>query len=154
MERDLSVHNYEALWNKTSGNSGTGKLDVYGVFKPMNDVGAYYGCTMQDGSAIDFAGWPAELGWPMYSRATSGDKTLKFAEGATITLKLADRADIRQLVREKTYILKWGDEFGTEEPENVTFALEESLYKAKCRIEKDQTGLRLVMRAGLSIILK
>ena len=38
MENNLSVHNYEALWNKTSGNSGTVKLDVYGVFKPMNAV--------------------------------------------------------------------------------------------------------------------
>ena len=154
MERNLSVRNYEALWNKTSGNSGTAKLDVYGVFKPMNAVGAYYGCTMQDGSAIDFVGWPAGLGWPMYSRATSGDKKLKFAAGATVALKLADRADIWQLVREKTYILKWGNEFGTEEPANVTFVLEESLYNAKCRIEKDQTGLRLVRRSGLSIIVK
>ena len=154
MEHNLSVRNYEALWNKTSGNSGTAKLNVYGVFKPMNAVGAYYGCTMQDGSAIDFVGWPTGLGWPMYSRATSGDKKLKFAAGATVTLKLADRADIWQLVREKTYILKWGDEFGTEEPANVTFVLEESLYNAKCRIEKDQTGLRLVKRSGLTIIVK
>ena len=153
MDRNLSVRNYEALWNKTSGNSGTAKLDVYGVFKPMNAVGAYYGCTMQDGSAIDFVGWPAGLGWPMYSRATSGDTKLKFAAGATVTLKLADRADIWQLAREKTYILKWGDEFGTEEPANVTFVLEESLYNAKCRIEKDQTGLRLVKRSGLTIIV-
>ena len=69
-------------------------------------------------------------------------------------MKLEDRADIWQLVREKTYILKWGNEFGTEEPANVTFVLEESLYNAKCRIEKDQTGLRLVKRSGLTIIVK
>jgi hypothetical protein len=145
------VRNYEALWNRTDGNEGSANLNVYGVFKPMNNVGAYYGCALQNGSAIDFTGWPAKLGWPMYSRA-SGTTTLKFATGATVTVKLAGRADIGQLVREKTYLLKWNT--GTKKPENVTFVLEESLCHDNYRLETDETGVRLTRKSGFSVIIR
>lgn len=151
IEQNLSVRNYEALWNRTDGNEGSANLNVYGVFKPMNNVGAYYGCTLQNGSAIDLTGWPAKLGWPMYSRA-SGTTTLKFATGATVTVKLAGRADIGQLVREKTYLLKWNT--GTKKPENVTLVLEESLCHDNYRLEMDETGIRLIRRPGFSLLVK
>ena len=85
----LSVHDYEAAYNYNA-NSGTAALNVYGTFKPGVDHDYFYGCTMQDGSTIDLSTRTTPL--PRASAFTSGDNTLKFADGATVNVEIGARS--------------------------------------------------------------
>ena len=97
---DLSVHDYEAVYNYNAANSGTAALNVYGTFKP-SEHDYFYGCTMQDGSTIDLSARTNAL--PRVAAfTTTGDKTLKFANNATVRVKLGGRK-----VSHKTPIVSW-----------------------------------------------
>ena len=85
----LSVHDYEAAYSYNA-NSGTAALNVYGTFKPGADHDYFYGCTMQNGSTIDLSARTTPL--PRASAFTSGDNTLKFAEGATVNVEIGARS--------------------------------------------------------------
>ena len=103
----LSVHDYEAVYSYNAANSGTAALNVYGTFKPSaHDY--FYGCTMQDGSTIDLSARTTAL--PRVAAfTTNGDKTLKFANNATVKIKLGGRK-----VSTKTPIISW-----TTAPDNL-----------------------------------
>ncbi|MBR0066717.1 MAG: hypothetical protein IJQ00_03905, partial [Kiritimatiellae bacterium] len=104
----LSVHDYEAAYNYNA-NGGTAALNVYGAFKPT--VGCFYGPTMQDGSTLDLSAWPGD--WPVASGFTSGNTAIRFADGATVKVKVgASRVGSTR----GTKILGW-----TTAPANVTF---------------------------------
>ena len=97
---DLSVHDYEAVYNYNAANSGTAALNVYGTFKP-SEHDYFYGCTMQDGSTIDLSARTNAL--PRVAAfTTTGDKTLKFANNATVKIKLGGRK-----VSHKTPVVSW-----------------------------------------------
>ena len=83
----LSVHDYEAAYDYNA-NAGTAALNVYGAFKPT--VGCFYGPTMQDGSTLDLSAWPG--GWPVASGFTSGNTAIRFADGATVKVKIGARS--------------------------------------------------------------
>ena len=96
----LSVHDYEAVYSYNAANSGTAALNVYGTFKP-SEHNYFYGCTMQDGSTIDLSARTNAL--PRVAAfTTNGDKTLKFANNATVKIKLGGRK-----VSSKTPIVSW-----------------------------------------------
>ena len=84
----VSVRDYIALF---AGNNGTGTaaLNVYGTFKPSAH-NYFYGPTMQDGSTIDLSARTSSM--TLVSDAWDGDRTLKFASGATVTIDVGDRA--------------------------------------------------------------
>ena len=44
------------------------------------------GPTMQDGSTLDLSAWPG--GWPVASGFTSGNTAIRFADGATVKVKI------------------------------------------------------------------
>ena len=101
-----SVHDYVAAANRNGTDLGTAELRVYGTFKPTTQF--FRGCTMQDGSTMDFSAWPSNLGWPVATAYTcTGNKTIKFADGdnVTVTVKLGDRR-----VPASTPIVAWTDE--------------------------------------------
>jgi len=91
----VSVHDYEAAGTRTISDIGSSVMKVFGTFTP--ETRYFHGCTMQDGSTMDFSKWPESAGWPVTSAyAGSGDKEIKFAEAAegankTVTVKLGDR---------------------------------------------------------------
>jgi autotransporter-associated beta strand protein len=103
----LSVHDYEAVYNYNAANSGTAALNVYGTFKP-SEHNYFYGCTMQDGSTIDLSARTNAL--PRVAAfTTDGDKTLKFANNATVKIKLGGRK-----VSRNEPIVSW-----TNPPDNI-----------------------------------
>ncbi|MBQ8112467.1 MAG: hypothetical protein IJ146_04595 [Kiritimatiellae bacterium] len=85
----LSVHDYEAVFG-ANYNTGTAALNVYGTFKPGVDHDYFYGCTMQNGSTIDLSARTTPL--PRASAFTTGDNTLKFAEGVTVNVEIGERS--------------------------------------------------------------
>ena len=91
----VSVHDYEAAGTRTISDIGSSVMKVYGTFTP--ETRYFHGCTMQDGSTMDFSKWPESAGWPVTSAyAGSGDKLIRFAaaeegETTTVTVKLGDR---------------------------------------------------------------
>ena len=82
---------------------------MYGAFKPT--VTCFYGPTMQDGSTLDLSAWPG--GWPVASGFTSGNTAIRFADGATVKVKIGAR---RVGGSRGTKILGW-----TTAPANVDF---------------------------------
>ncbi len=158
MDADMSVHDYESRYTENynlSWTSPIGTLAVHGRFTPATRY--YCGCTLQDGATLDLSEWPAGLGWPMYSRFTTGaDKTLKFADGANVTVNLAGREDVKALAKNRTYLLKWGDTTGTlaKKPVNVTFTLDAQSRANGYRIYSEPEGLRLKRFTGFMILVK
>ncbi len=84
----FSVRSYTVT--APSGNEwwkGTANMYVYGTFTPATDY--FYGCTMMDGSTIDLSGRSGS--WSTTSAHDCGRRTVDFANGATIYVKLGDR---------------------------------------------------------------
>ena len=134
---DFSVSNYvsHTANNLTTGHMGTAALNVYGTFTPVTDF--FYGCTMQDGSAIDLS---ARTGaWPLTSLSKTGKTTVEFASDATICVVPPRKHQHK--------IIDWTD----HAPANldaVSFKLPRG-YDG--RLEKKDDGLYL--RTGLTVIL-
>ena len=109
----LSVRSYEALYNANT-NYGTTNLNVFGTFKPSSHD-YYYGCTLRDGSTIDFTSRTNELGRVKTlneaSAFTSGKNKIDFAAGGTVGIRLGDH-----LPPSGGQLIAWASK-----PEDVTF---------------------------------
>ena len=105
----VSVRDYIALF---AGNNGTGTaaLNVYGTFKPSAH-NYFYGPTMQDGSTIDLSARTSPM--PPVSDSWDGERSLKFASGATVTIDVGDRA---ATLARGTRLMSW-----SAIPDGVTF---------------------------------
>ncbi|MBQ3314805.1 MAG: hypothetical protein IJG70_02440, partial [Kiritimatiellae bacterium] len=105
----LSVRDYYCSYSYDYA-SGTAALNVYGTFTPASTY--FYGPTMQDGSAIDLG---AKSGaWSTTSPNAghhNGNKTVKFASGATVAVLLGERA-----LAAGDKVVAW-----TSEPSTVVF---------------------------------
>ena len=91
----FSVRSYTA--KATSGNdywNGTANMYVYGTFTPTTDY--FYGCTMMDGSTIDLSGRSGT--WSTTGAYNCGRRTVDFADGATINVKVGERNGRKKLV--------------------------------------------------------
>ena len=155
MDADMDVRDYVSRY-QGNYNYCSGKLAVYGTFTPASRY--FYGCTLQDGATLDLSEWPADLGWPMYSRFTTGDvegRTLKFADGANVTVNLAGREDVKSLAKNGISLLKWGDTAGTltKKPVGVIFMLDET-SALHYRLKSNDTGLLLSAPRGLMILVR
>ena len=148
----FSVRNYEAVY-PYNYNQGTAAMNVYGVFKPVTNF--YYGCTMQNGSTMDLRAWPADSGWPMYSRFTSGKKDLGFASGtaespSVVNVNLAGRTDLNAIRKsENPYSGTW-----SSQPANVEFVLDAQSHADGYRIYPEAGGLRLKRFTGVMILVR
>ncbi|MBO7684117.1 MAG: hypothetical protein J6T51_05275 [Kiritimatiellae bacterium] len=125
----VSVRDYIALF--PSGNGvGTAALNVYGTFKPSAH-NYYYGPTMQDGSTIDLSARTSSL--PSVSDSWDGDRTLKFASGATVTIDVGDRA---ATLARGTRLVSW-----SAIPAGVTFTFGPEATQAGIEPVLTATGL-------------
>ena len=138
MTTALNVHDYEAVFN-ANYNDGTAALNVYGTFKPAAH-NYFYGCTLKDGSTIDLSNRTGAL--PSTSSFTSGDKTLKFASGATVNV-LASGKNATKTENGKQ-LISW-----SSIPEGVTFVP----VKGGQKLEPKSDGLYLE-NAGMTIIVR
>ena len=107
----VSVRDYTTLYTWSGANTGDVDFNVYGTFTPGTDY--FYGCTMRGGSRIDLSGksgaWSSTAAF-----TTAGRKTVRYAEGANVTIYVGER---RPAEREK--IIEW-----SELPDSsVTFTL-------------------------------
>ena len=108
---DIRVRDYVVTYggNESSGDKA---LNVYGTFRPDTDM--FYGCTMLDKSTIDLSGrttaLPAEA---VFAKYQPSRLSVSFAEGATVTVHVDGRTDLKELSRTKEngayagYLMKW-----------------------------------------------
>ena len=135
----LNASNYVARYSGST-NAGTGAFKVFGTFKP-SEHDKFYGVTMQDGSTIDFSSRTNAL--PLVSSFASGDRTLKFADNATVYLDFGDFE-----VNAQTPIITW-----EKKPANIeTVKFESADPDRKHRFVCKNNGLYKFI--GLKILIK
>lgn len=156
------IHDYRAANGDYGGATGAG-LGIYvsGTYTP---VGNYYcGCVMEDGSTLNLSGRTGYFAVKSLL-ANSNDsalnttakkearRTVQFASGATVTVNLAGRTDLKTIAEsESNYIVKWDSTFG--QPTTTTFRLDAGTAK-KFSLKSDATGLRLNKKKGFMLVVK
>ncbi len=126
MANEFSVKDYYANYSG-SANAGTAALKVNGVFTPVTSN--FYGCTMMNGSTIDLS---AKTGvWSATSTFTTGDNTVGFASGATVTIDIHGRTPVRG-----EQIVAWD-----EAPLNVTFQWDAATATNEVALISSETGI-------------
>ena len=149
-----SVRNYEQVYDADQ-NMGEEALNVYGIFKPAAGHNYFYGCTMQDGSTIDLSGKTGT--WSVKSAFSQGRNTVSFADGASVTLNLAGREDLRAIAKSSSpYIVTWAVTDGVAElpPDSAQFQVDDETKQKAFSVRKDGTGLKLVYSCGTVIFLR
>lgn len=119
-------------------NRGVEAINVFGRFTPASDD--FFGCTLQNGASIDLSGLDGT--WSMTSPSTQGFDTVTVAPGATVTIELGTRN-----LHGNLHIIAWN-----EEPQNVTWQLDEASRKYGYRIEIRDDGLHLTR--GLTLFFR
>ncbi len=150
----ISVRNYEQVYDADQ-NRGYEALNVYGIFKPAAGHNYFYGCTMQDGSTIDLSGKTGT--WSVKSAFSQGRNTVSFADGASVTLNLAGREDLRAIAKSSSpYIVTWAVTEGVAElpPDSAQFQVDDETKQKAFSVRKDGTGLKLVYSCGTVIFLR
>lgn len=149
----LSLHDYEAACDNLAkvGLDSTAEMKVFGTFRP-GAHNAFFGCTMQDGSAIDLSNRTGEGALPFHlTCAMTGDsascayKSVTFVPGATVTVDLSG-CNVKSLV--DTYVLTWDE----EPPASVRFVPDARTKSRDYSFVKDANGLRL--RAKFVIVIR
>jgi len=136
----LSVRNYEALYDRNS-NNGWAAFNIHGAFKPSaHDY--FHGCTMQDGSTIDLSLREAALPLVSVFTNTNSDRTLKFADGATVYVALGGKRFAGGKV------ISWN-----EKPANIgTVKFRSAPGERKCAFVAKDDGLYTM--SGMTILVK
>ena len=151
----VSVRNYEQVYG-ADNNVGEEALNVYGVFRPAAGHDYFYGCTMQDGSTIDLSGRKGT--WSVKSAFSRGRNTVSFADGASVTLKLAGREDLREIAKSSSpYIVTWavnGEGSAVLPPDGVRFQVDGETRQKAFSVCRDAVGLRLMYSCGTAIYLR
>lgn len=148
LDAPLTVRDYEAIY-PADYNQGTSALNVCGTFTPRNAY--FYGCTMQDGSAIDLSG--REGTWATKSAFTTGTNVVTFAAGANVTVNLAGRSDLKSLANSAApYVIDWTN--GVKPGEGVSFVLDPETRRLGYSVKMRDNGLALLLRRGFMLIVR
>ena len=134
------------LANQTvySGN----KLEIYGTFTPQSVDG--FNLLMMDGSAIDLSSWNGV--WDAtftnaggYANGSDSTRPYKvaFADGATVTVKLAGRAGLETIANERGYIATWATTAIPAAATTFVLDAETAATYSSFYLRKDATGLKL-----------
>jgi hypothetical protein len=134
------------------------RMEVYGVYTPpQNHI--CFNIGMMDGSTLDLS---AETGsWsctfnnnPGTSAGGDAVPWVSFADGATVTVNLAGRADLDSIAEERDYIVNWAA--NAVPADSVTFVLDATTAALPqgYRLRKDSTGLKLTKKTGMVIIMR
>ncbi len=117
-------------------------LTVYGAFKPITPY--WHGLTMMDGATLDLS--ETEGGFSVVTKLQNATN-LRFAEGATITVVLTNRADLAAIAASNApYIVTWPST--NLAPANVTFQLDATTAAAGYAIAQDEYGIVLADAAA------
>ena len=133
-----------------SGN----KLEIFGTFTPQSTYG--FNLLMMDGSAINLSSWSGVWDCQFansngYANGSETDCKVAFADGASVLVKLEGRSDIASLALSGDYVMKWAG--NAVSGVSTVFTLEDSLNRGY-KLVKDNTGLKLVVRPGIMIIVQ
>ena len=129
-----------AMAETTAESVGIFPVNVLEWCQPGGD--GFYGCVLHNGAVLDLSQCNGEL--QARSRYAKGCDSTTYEPNSTITIHLGERQ-----VRNKERLVAW-----YEQPENVTFVLdEESRNRAKCRIAVKEDGI-YVVRKGLVVIVR
>ena len=150
---DLRVRDYVVTYGGGE-SSGDKALNVYGTFRPDTDM--FYGCTMLDKSTIDLSGrttaLPAEA---VFAKYQPSRLSVSFEEGATVTVHVDGRTDLKELSRTKEngayagYLMKWN----TRPDASVKFVLDGDAAR-RYRLLCTDGGLVLCPSSGLEIVVR
>ena len=151
MGQPLTVKNYTSLYNGNSAyNYNSAKMSVTGTFKPVTDK--FYGPEMQNGSTMDLS---EVASFPLVSAFTSGNRTISFASGATINVKLGNsRAECSAIARNTPYILEWGTNKATRQESASFILVGEDGPVENFVLEQDATGLKIKYVGGMMIYIR
>ena len=133
-----------AMAETTNQSVGVFPVNVLERCQPGGD--GFYGCHLHDGAVLDLSQCNGEL--QARSRYVKGCDSTTYQPGtteenSTITIHLGERQ-----VRNKQRLVAW-----YEQPENVTFVLdEESRNRTKCRIAVKEDGIYVVRRGFVLIV--
>lgn len=108
-----------------------------------------------DGSTIDLSGKTGT--WSVKSAFSQGRNTVSFADGASVTLNLAGREDLRAIAKSSSpYIVTWAVTDGVAElpPDSAQFQVDDETKQKAFSVRKDGTGLKLVYSCGTVIFLR
>lgn len=155
-----------------NGGSESGTFNVGGLYfdgttkkwasqglEPMKVHGRYVAgvfrapFTMMDGSTLDLSemsGTWNSSGCDLNKNNAVHTETglVTFASGATVTVDLSGRTDLRELAKSATpYVVTWSSQ------PNATFTLDAETAE-RFKIKPDGTGIKLVRRSGLMILVK
>ena len=145
------------LANQTvySGN----KLEIYGTFTPQSVDG--FNLLMMDGSAIDLSSWDGV--WDAtftnaggYANGSDSTRPYKvaFADGATVTVKLAGRAGLETIANEHGYIATWATTAVPAAATTFVLDAETAATYGSFYLRKDATGLKLCKPKGFMLIMR
>ena len=124
-----------------ASDMGTAEVKVLGTFRP--ETAYFRGVTMADGSTLDLSAWTA--GWPVASACTgSGNKTVRFASGATVTIDMGGQNAGK--------ILEW-DSADAEIVDTLTFNIMNGVTSA-ATVEKRSDGLYVHSGRGFIISVR
>lgn len=99
----FAVLNYAHRASTTANNGGASDVDVYGTLTPDSKYGMFHGSTMHDGSIIDLSNLSTSLNAiAPFKASTTGAKTLHFAPGATVGVRLGGRKKLQS-----TPVITW-----------------------------------------------
>lgn len=117
-------------------------LSVYGAFKPTTPY--WHGLVMMDGATLDLS--ETEGAFPAATKLSQATN-LRFAEGATITVALTNRADLAEIAASNApYVVTWTTT--NLAPVNVTFQLDAATAAAGYVIAQDEYGIVLADAAA------
>ena len=150
----LSLHDYEAAYDNQAkvGLDSTAEMKVFGTFRP-GAHNAFFGCTMQDGSAIDLSNRTEEGALPLHlTCAMTGDsancayKSVTFVPGATVMVDLS-ACNIKQLAN--SYVLTWD----AKPASGVKFVPDAATMRRGYAFVKTDDGLKLIT-CGFTIFVR
>ena len=132
------------------------KLEVYGIYTPpQNSIG--FNMMMMNGSTLNLSA--ASGVWDCTFASTSaggesGVRKVAFADNATVTVNLAGRTGLDTIAEARGYIVNWAA--NAVPADSVTFVLDATTAALPqgYGLSKDSTGLKLIKKTGLTIILK
>ena len=117
-------------------------LSVYGAFKPTTPY--WHGLVMMDGATLDLS--ETEGAFPAATKLSQATN-LRFAEGASITVALTNRADLAAIAASNApYVVTWTTT--NLAPANVTFQLDTATAAAGYVIAQDEYGIVLADAAA------
>ena len=134
------------------------QLEVYGVYTPPA-LSKGFCMKMMDGSAFNLSSFDGVFSCHFdntdgYAAQSETDCNVSFADGATVTVKLAGRSDLEALAEARDYVVTWAP--NAVPAASTTFVLDAATaaLPAGYHLHKDTTGLRLHNKKGLTISIR